>query len=207
MAVDPVQYIDKGQQYFQRYSYADNNPYKYTDPSGEFIVGATVGAVLSVVYQATFEQEIKMNQVLTDAALGAVGFGLASRLKQVSKTAEGVGEAIFDAGTHMANDYADPDKEVDPLSAVINAAIGKVGNKIGDETKKILDKSLKVPAKIKTISNIQKNQNAAKRSLVKATNDVAKDFAPDTAASASKFVLSRFNNGTEKVNENDGNTN
>ncbi len=37
MAVDPVQYIDKGEQYFQRYTYADNNPYKYTDPTGEWI--------------------------------------------------------------------------------------------------------------------------------------------------------------------------
>jgi hypothetical protein len=37
MAVDPVEYIDSGAQYFQRYTYADNNPFKYTDPSGEMM--------------------------------------------------------------------------------------------------------------------------------------------------------------------------
>jgi hypothetical protein len=43
MAVDPVEYIDGGQQYFQRYTYADNNPYKYTDPTGKFFVSGYTG--------------------------------------------------------------------------------------------------------------------------------------------------------------------
>lgn len=34
MAVDGVNFIIGGRQYFNRYSYAINNPYKYTDPSG-----------------------------------------------------------------------------------------------------------------------------------------------------------------------------
>ena len=39
MAVDPVGYLDRGEQYFQRYTYTDNNPYKYTDPSGKMYEG------------------------------------------------------------------------------------------------------------------------------------------------------------------------
>jgi hypothetical protein len=54
MAVDPVQYIDKGQGYFQRYTYADNNPYKYTDPSGEsYITAAVIGATAIGIAVAT----------------------------------------------------------------------------------------------------------------------------------------------------------
>ncbi|MCH2160087.1 MAG: RHS domain-containing protein [Oleiphilaceae bacterium] len=34
MAVDPMQYIDMGSQHFDRYTYAYNNPFLYSDPSG-----------------------------------------------------------------------------------------------------------------------------------------------------------------------------
>ena len=43
---------------FNRYAYANNNPYKYTDPDGKFInfaIGAVVGAVVKVAVQVAFE--------------------------------------------------------------------------------------------------------------------------------------------------------
>jgi RHS repeat-associated protein len=48
MAVDPVDFRQKGEQYFQRYTYADNNPYKYTDPTGEVV--KEVATALAIAY-------------------------------------------------------------------------------------------------------------------------------------------------------------
>jgi len=51
---DPVGYTARNPMMsFNRYLYVNNNPYKYTDPNGEFLfIGAAIGAVLDVAVQA-----------------------------------------------------------------------------------------------------------------------------------------------------------
>ncbi|WP_334031131.1 RHS repeat-associated core domain-containing protein [Alteromonas sp. P256] len=49
---DPVGYTAKNPvMSFNRYMYVNNNPYKYKDPSGEFLAGAFFSAALDVGIQ------------------------------------------------------------------------------------------------------------------------------------------------------------
>ena len=59
MSIDPVKFKARSPVSFNRYAYANNNPYKYVDPDGEFaqlisgviggVIGGAVGGVSSFV--------------------------------------------------------------------------------------------------------------------------------------------------------------
>jgi len=70
MSVDPVGFTPETRAGFNRYSYANNNPYRYKDPNGEealdinlFIVGFTIG------------NDVKSAQPFYKYRIGFVGFG------------------------------------------------------------------------------------------------------------------------------------
>ena len=85
---DVMEHIARGNHIhgFNRYTYANNNPYKYVDPDGEFgllgaAIGAVVGGVSSIAVQSfTGDGKIDWSTVgaatVTGAAVGATG-GLA----------------------------------------------------------------------------------------------------------------------------------
>jgi len=50
VSADPVSFLDGGAELFNRYAYANNNPYKYTDPTGE--TPLAVFAIARIVGQA-----------------------------------------------------------------------------------------------------------------------------------------------------------
>jgi len=92
---------------FNRYAYANNNPYKYTDPDGEFvnfIIGAAIGASIDAGLQVmagmesgkSFSDSVKgvdLKSVAVSGALGAVGMQGA-----VGLTAAAKGSAEFGVG-------------------------------------------------------------------------------------------------------------
>ena len=96
---DPVGYLghlESGNpvQGFNRYAYANNNPYKYNDPDGEFamLIGAAIGAALDAGIQvsnsmktgSSFGEAVKgidLGSVAASAALGAVGGGATQLVK------------------------------------------------------------------------------------------------------------------------------
>lgn len=88
---------------FGRYTYANNNPYKYTDPNGEFAFwGAAFAAALDVVTQgvmiATGHQEsFDPGSVMVSAAAGFVGVGIANQVSKLGKAAQLVGNVTADA--------------------------------------------------------------------------------------------------------------
>ncbi len=71
-----------GTQGYNRYSYAGNNPLKYTDPSGESLVGSFLLEVVKgvAIYVA----------VLVVPAVFVVGFGFAGSLLGIGGTVAGV---------------------------------------------------------------------------------------------------------------------
>ena len=80
--LSPDNFLGSGTQGFNRYSYANNNPLKYTDPSGNFawLVGAAVGAAIDLGFQLVANKgdlsSVNWGSVLVSAASGAVGGGI-----------------------------------------------------------------------------------------------------------------------------------
>ncbi|KRS20750.1 hypothetical protein AAY72_12235 [Alishewanella sp. WH16-1] len=91
---------------FNRYAYANNNPYKYSDPDGQFIqaiLGAVIGAGAELVAQTLSGQDINWGKVGVSAAAGAVTGGISSVYKGVFTASASVIEkgaaSIVVAGT------------------------------------------------------------------------------------------------------------
>jgi len=107
--VDAVGHIGKGNPVhgFNRYTYANNNPYKYTDPDGEFgIIGALIDAGLDFATQvgsamysgASFTDavaNVDYGSVAVSGALGSVGMTGTQLLKgAVTGTMKFGGEVV-----------------------------------------------------------------------------------------------------------------
>ena len=69
---DPVGFVPNSMHSFNRYTYANNNPYKYTDPNGEWaiqvgagLIGFAIGAISEVISNenATFGSLMKSGGV------------------------------------------------------------------------------------------------------------------------------------------------
>ncbi|WP_350433025.1 RHS repeat-associated core domain-containing protein [Shewanella sp. H8] len=143
---DPVGYTAKNPvMSFNRYMYVNNNPYKYTDPNGEFLWGAVIGAGIELVAQISTGQDIDMTDIAIAGVVGAVTGGFAGRaatqavkgaitaskaVKQttaVSAAASGVGS--------MGQDVANGDSisvSKAAISTVSGATGGLVGGKVGN---------------------------------------------------------------------------
>ena len=115
---DPVGAVDylgtsNGIHGFNRYAYANNNPYKYTDPTGkfaQFFIGAFVGAVAELASQAIAGKGYDLGKVGASAMLSGVTGGLSYVGKGLS-----AGKQIFNgslnatgaAGESMIHDSID----------------------------------------------------------------------------------------------------
>ena len=85
---DPVGYTDKNPiMSFNRYLYVNNNPYKHTDPNGEFLhiavgaaIGAVVGAATEVASQMATGGVKDWSKVAISSATGAVVGGATAAL-------------------------------------------------------------------------------------------------------------------------------
>ncbi|WP_434982778.1 RHS repeat domain-containing protein [Xanthomonas arboricola] len=103
LSVDPVEVLDGSQEHFNRYAYAYNNPYRFTDPDGRCPVcvvvlnmakGAAFGAAFEIGMQVAVDgkrswSEIDKSDVAVAAGIGAVlpgGMSVAVRAKSVAPT-------------------------------------------------------------------------------------------------------------------------
>ena len=97
---DPMGFDEKNLQSFNRYSYANNNPYKYVDPDGRESMGALAQERAQIEYLKGDISEADLNDLykaqaagasigsLVDAVLGIVGIGgLTEGLAGASSTA------------------------------------------------------------------------------------------------------------------------
>jgi RHS repeat-associated protein len=92
--VDALGHMQRGNSIahgFNRYAYANNNPYKYTDPDGEFgLIGFAIGFTADAIGQYVTTGKVNVTQSLISGAVGAVTGGLAS----VAKTSLSVGGKV-----------------------------------------------------------------------------------------------------------------
>ncbi|WP_295033348.1 RHS repeat-associated core domain-containing protein [Shewanella sp.] len=130
---------------FNRYLYVNNNPYKYTDPNGEFLWGVVIGAGIELTAQISTGQDIDFTDIAIAGAVGAVTGGFAGRaatqafkgvitaskaVKQtvaVSAIVSGVGSA----GQDLANGNSISVTKA-AISTVSGAAGGLIGGKVGN---------------------------------------------------------------------------
>jgi RHS repeat-associated protein len=95
---------------FNRYAYANNNPYKYTDPDGEFIhlaVGFAVGFAAEIGAQALQGKELNFTKAAVSGVAGAVTGGVSAFAKTsltvggkiVASSAEKVAAGTLVAGS------------------------------------------------------------------------------------------------------------
>ena len=111
LARDPVGFQNGNVHSFNRYTYVNNNPYKYVDPDGEFaqlIWGGIGGAAFDVALQgiaiATGTQdEFSWGQLATSTLVGAAtgGLSIAAKATSVKRAVDG-GKA-----TKSGDDFVD----------------------------------------------------------------------------------------------------
>ena len=108
MGIDPVGFSDSNLQSFNKYAYANNNPYKYVDPNGE--------SPLDLAFLAV--DHVKLG--------GAIRSG------------EGVGGALVDVGFSVVGVISPvPGVGQIAKAGVIAGKATKVADKVSDATKKV----------------------------------------------------------------------
>ena len=137
---------------FNRYLYVNNNPYKYTDPDGEFLLGAFIGAALEIGVQA-YTGELGFNasslgRIAAAGAAGAVGAGIASGVAKLAAVAKlgGVGKAAATLGGDISASVAGSaitggDITMEGIAADVTG--GKIGGAIVGNVAKNLPVSAK----------------------------------------------------------------
>lgn len=197
-----MEYVDRGTLHFQRYAYAYNNPYKYTDPTGEFgVVGAVVGGVFTGISQLAEDGELDFGEIGFDMALGAMGLGLASRAKKYSKLGDDLVDGLVDGLKEAAKDAADPENEVSLGESVVSAAAGKLGRMVDPKVTKELSKVSKTKPTSKASPSACKKAKEL-NSVNKKAAQVRGDIGGEASGAATETVSKELGDaGVEAIDK------
>ena len=153
LSVDPVTALDNGDmRHFNRYAYAYNNPYKFTDPDGRCpsCVGAAVGAGADILMQgimiaAGAQDEFSVGSVVTSAGTGALGVGLAGKLGRLGSMGVDAVTSVVSSGLKG--------EDVTVEGVVADVIAGQVGGKA----------AARAEAKLKAGAEYRRDSRAAGR--------------------------------------------
>lgn len=158
--VDALGHIGRGNPIhgFNRYAYANNNPYKYVDPDGKFgLIGALIGAAVETGAQLVSNggdfSKLDGTDIAVAAAVGAVTGGLGGRLASSAvkgsmsvvdavTTTASVGATASGVGAIAAGELNGQSATASQVgAAVIGGALGAgVGAKMATGFAKTLEK-------------------------------------------------------------------
>jgi len=155
--VDVMGHITRGNPIhgFNRYTYANNNPYKYVDPDGKFgLIGFAIGFIADSAIQLATSDNYSLSQALVSGTAGIVTGGMGSLVKSSFSVGVSVTErvaaaglvsssgAVTAAGASLINDDIKGTDTSQRFDNAANAAIGSVvgipkvvANKLGSIVK------------------------------------------------------------------------
>ena len=209
LSVDPVAASTFDGSNFNRYWYANSNPYKFTDPDGRFgLIGAGIGMAIDLGMQlATAEgsfservSQVDLTSVAVAGAVGAVTGGFAGVLGKAA-VAGNISVKTAVAGTALVSGAANAGgkaatggsgKEI-AVAGVVGLASGAVGAKIGNAVTANVEKQA---AKSNIWGTIGQTTQAAAREggkVAEASTTVVQKASQTVADGAAAYVEKKVN--------------
>jgi|SaaInl0LU_22_DNA_1037365.scaffolds.fasta_scaffold01182_1 RHS repeat-associated protein len=157
---DPVGYTAQNPvMSFNRYLYVNNNPYKYTDPDGEFLLGAAVGFALDLTVQLIENggdiSKVDPLQLAGATAMGAIGGGIGNQIAKASTAISTLTKSTkIGAVTNITgNTVAGVTTEGVKSAALITVDSVAGTDYAGDTSSKVVD-SIGSNAQTSTVNNV-----------------------------------------------------
>ena len=142
LSVDPVTTDAKSGGNFNRYHYANNNPYKFKDPDGRFPWGIVAGIAVEIGYQMTVEGRsignLDVSNILVAGAIGAILPGAGSAAIHGAQAVPKVAQAMRALNTlsgKAANTTNRAAKTAEAMARNTEKAAKAVGDAAADATK------------------------------------------------------------------------